>query len=163
MPRAIKLGIIASMQSTHATSDMNMAEDRIGSERIKTAYAWRTVIDNGGIIANGSDAPVELVNPYHGLYAAVTRQDRDGNPQGGWYPKQALTREEALKSFTIWGAQAIFAEKNRGSLEAGKYADFAVIDKDYMKCPASEIKDIRTLATVIGGELVYGKLDAVQK
>jgi hypothetical protein len=155
IPRAIKDGVIASMQTTHATSDMNMAEDRVGSERIKTSYAWRTVIEEGGVIANGSDAPVELVNPYHGLYAAVTRQDRNGEPPNGWYANQAMTREEALKSFTIWGAYGIFAENNRGSLEAGKYADFVVIDKDYMTCPASEIKDIIALTTVIGGEVVY--------
>jgi hypothetical protein len=136
---------------------MNMAEDRVGPERIKSSYAWRTIINEGGIIANGSDAPVELVNPYHGLYAAVTRQDRiTGQPPGGWYPEQALTRQEALRSFTIWGAYAAFSEDNRGSLEAGKYADFVMLDRDYMNCPASQIKDITALATVIGGELVYG-------
>ncbi|MDR0662516.1 MAG: amidohydrolase [Spirochaetaceae bacterium] len=155
IPRAIKYGFIPSMETVHATSDMNMAEDRIGPVRILSSYAWRTVMDNNGIIANGSDAPVELVNPYHGLYAAVTRQDRDGQPPNGWYSNQALTREEALRSFTIWGAYAAFAEKNRGSLEAGKYADFVVLDRDIMTCPADEIKDITALKTVIGGEVVY--------
>lgn len=155
IPRAIEYGFIPSMETVHATSDMNMAEDRVGPVRIQSSYAWRTVLENKGIIANGSDAPVELVNPYHGLYAAVTRQDQNGQPPGGWYPNQALTREEALRSFTIWGAYAAFAEKTRGSLEAGKYADFVVLDRDIMTCPAAEIKDISALKTVIGGEVVY--------
>ena len=155
IPRAIQYGFIPSMETVHATSDMNMAEDRVGPVRIRSSYAWRTIIQNKGIIANGSDAPVELVNPYHGLYAAVTRQDRSGQPPNGWYANEALTREEALRSFTIWGAYGIFAENNRGSLEAGKYADFAVLDRDLMTCPASEIKDIRAIKTVIGGEVVY--------
>jgi predicted amidohydrolase YtcJ len=155
IPRAIEYGFIPSMETVHATSDMNMAEDRVGPVRIQSSYAWRTILENKGIIANGSDAPVELVNPYHGLYAAVTRQDRDGQPPNGWYSNQALTREEALRSFTIWGAYAAFAEKTRGSLEAGKYADFVVLDRDLMTCPAYEIKDITALKTVIGGEVVY--------
>jgi predicted amidohydrolase YtcJ len=155
IPRSIEYGFIPSMETVHATSDMNMAEDRVGSTRILSSYAWRTVLENKGIIANGSDAPVELVNPYHGLYAAVTRQDRDGQPPDGWYANQALTREEALRSFTIWGAYAAFAEKTRGSLEAGKYADFVVLDRDIITCPAGEIKDITALKTVIGGEVVY--------
>ncbi|MDR1099266.1 MAG: amidohydrolase, partial [Treponema sp.] len=112
IPRAIEYGFIPSMETVHATSDMNMAEDRVGPVRIQSSYAWRTILENQGIIANGSDAPVELVNPYHGFYAAVTRQDRDGQPPEGWYPNQALTREEALRSFTIWGAYAAFAEEN---------------------------------------------------
>jgi predicted amidohydrolase YtcJ len=157
IPRALQYGFIPSMETVHATSDMNMAETRVGPVRIQSSYAWRTIIQNGGIIANGSDAPVELVNPYHGLYAAVTRQDRNGQPPNGWYPNQALTREEALRSFTIWGAYGLFGEDTRGSLEAGKYADFVVLDRDFMTCPASEIKDIQALKTVIGGEVVYEK------
>jgi predicted amidohydrolase YtcJ len=155
IPRAIEYGFIPSMQTVHVTSDMNMAEDRVGPVRIQSSYAWRTVLENKGIIANGSDAPVELVNPYYGFYAAVTRQDRDGQPPNGWYPNQIMTREEALRSFTVWGAYAAFAEKTRGSLEAGKYADFVVLDRDIMTCPAAEIKDITVLKTVIGGEVVY--------
>ncbi|MFP3155639.1 amidohydrolase family protein [Lachnospiraceae bacterium ZAX-1] len=155
IPKATKLGIIASMQTVHATSDMTVAETRVGSERIKSSYAWRTVLNNGGIIANGTDAPVELVNPYYNLYAAVTRQDQQGQPPSGWYGEQKLTRQEALKSYTIWGAYAQFAENIKGSLEAGKYADFVVIDRDYMTCPEIQIKDITALATVIGGEVVY--------
>ncbi|MDR3301981.1 MAG: amidohydrolase [Spirochaetaceae bacterium] len=153
--RTIRLGIIPSMQTVHATSDMNMAEDRVGPVRILSSYAWRTIVDLGGYIANGTDAPVELVNPYYNLYAAVSRQDRSGQPPSAWYPEQALRREEALRSYTIWGAHAIFAEGNRGSLEAGKYADFVVLDRDYMTCPTSEIDDITALRTVIGGKVVY--------
>ncbi|MDR0569702.1 MAG: amidohydrolase family protein [Clostridiales Family XIII bacterium] len=155
IPRTVKLGIIPSMEAVHATSDMNMAEDRVGSTRIKSSYAWRTIIDDGGIVANGSDAPVELVNPYDGLYASVTRMDSKGQPAGGWYKELAMTREEALKSFTIWGAYASFSEDTKGSLEVGKYADFVVLDRDYMKIPDSEIFKIQALRTYVGGELVY--------
>ncbi|MEG2454784.1 MAG: amidohydrolase [Oscillospiraceae bacterium] len=155
--RAIKLGILPAMQFTHATSDMLMAEDRVGAERMKGAYAWRTVIDKGSIIVGGSDAPVELVNPYHGLYAGVTRMAKDGSPDGGWYPNQKVTREEALKSFTLWAAYGQFEEKLKGSLEVGKLADFVVIDRDYMTCPEVDIKDIQALTTVSGGEVVYTK------
>lgn len=153
--RIAKLGILPAMQPTHATSDKNMAETRVGHDRILTAYAWRQVIDNGSIIIGGSDAPVELVNPYHGLYAAVTRMDRDGNPPGGWYPENKMTREEALKSFTTWAAFGQFEEKIKGSLETGKLADFVVLDRDPMKCPEKEIKDVKALKTVLGGEVVY--------
>lgn len=155
--RIADLKILPAMQPTHATSDKTMAEDRIGAERMKGAYAWRKVIESGNIIVGGSDAPVELVNPYHGLYAAVTRQSRDGLPEGGWYIGEALTREEALKAFTIWTAYGQFEENLKGSLEVGKLADFVVIDRDYMKCPANEIKDIQALTTVLGGEVVYQK------
>ncbi len=159
--RIADLKILPSMQPTHATSDKTMAEDRIGAERMKGAYAWRKVLETGNIIVGGSDAPVELVNPYHGLYAAVTRQDRAGQPQGGWYPGEAMTRAEALKAFTIWAAYGQFEENLKGSLKAGKLADFVVIDRDYMKCPANEIKDIQALITVLGGETVYQKNNSV--
>lgn len=155
--RIADLKILPAMQPTHATSDKTMAEDRIGAERMKGAYAWRKVIDSGNIIIGGSDAPVELVNPYHGLYAAVTRQDRSGQPEGGWYFGEAMSREEALKAFTIWTAYGQFEEDIKGSLKAGKLADFVVIDRDYMKCPANEIKDIQVLTTVLGGEVIYQK------
>lgn len=155
--RIADLSILPAMQPTHATSDKTMAEDRIGAERMKGAYAWKKVIDSGNIIIGGSDAPVEMVNPYHGLYAAVTRQDRSGQPEGGWYSGEAMTREQALKAFTIWTAYGQFEEDIKGSLKAGKLADFVVIDRDYMKCPANEIKDIQTLITVLGGEEIYKK------
>ena len=155
--RAMDMGILTAMQFTHATSDLTMAEDRLGSERIKTAYAWRTVLDKGGIIIGGSDAPVEKVNPFHGLYAGVTRMTRAGEPEGGWYPEQKVTREEALRAFTIWAAYGQFEEDLKGSLEPGKLADFIIIDRDYMTCPEADIKDIQVLATYVGNELVYTK------
>ena len=155
--RAINMGVLPSMQTTHATSDMLMAEDRIGTERIKGAYAWRTIIDSGSIIINGPDAPVELVNPYHSLYAAVTRKSRLGEPPEGWHPEQCMTREEALRSYTNWPAYGEFNEDLKGSLEVGKLADFVVIDRDYMTCPEEDIKDIQALLTVSGGEVVYQK------
>jgi len=155
IPRFAKLGVIASMQPTHATSDMNMAEDRIGPERIRGGYAWRRLLDSGAVIASGSDFPVEFPNPFFGLYAAITRQDRAGLPHGGWHPDQALSREEALHSFTLAAAYAAHQEDRLGSLDPGKWADFIVIDRDYFDVPASEIDDIRVLQTWVGGRLVY--------
>ncbi len=157
VPRFARLGVIASIQPTHATSDMNMAEDRVGPQRIQGAYAWRTLLNAGARLAGGSDFPVELANPFHGLYAAVTRQDRDGKPPGGWYGKQKLTREEALRLFTIDAAYAAFMEERVGSLEPGKWADFILIDRDYFKVPESEIDDIQVLATYVAGERVAGR------
>jgi len=157
IPRFAALGIIASVQPTHATSDMNMAEDRIGAERMLGGYAWRRLLDAGAVIAAGSDFPVELANPFHGLYAAVTRQDRDGLPAGGWYAGEALSRAEALHAFTLAAAYAAHQEARLGSLEAGKWADFIIIDRDYFKIPRNEIDDIVVLQTWVGGELVYEK------
>ncbi len=155
IPRFKELGIIASMQPTHATSDMNMAEDRVGPDRIKGAYAWRTFLDQGTVIAAGSDFPVELSNPFHGLYSAITRQDHQGMPQGGWYPEQALSREEALHGFTIGAAYAGHMEEVVGTLEPGKWADFIVIDRDYFTVPTSEIWQIQVLETWLAGKKVY--------
>ena len=155
IPRFAELGVIASIQSTHATSDMNMAEDRIGPERLRGGYAWRRLLDSGAVLANGSDFPVELSNPFHGLYAAVTRKSRDGDPEGSWYADQALTRAEALHSFTLAAAYAAHQEDRLGSLEPGKWADFIVIDRDYFEIPSSEIDDIKVLQTWVGGERVY--------
>ncbi|MCH8277736.1 MAG: amidohydrolase, partial [Proteobacteria bacterium] len=159
IPRFSELGVIASIQATHATSDKNMAEDRVGSERILGGYAWRRLLDSGAVLANGSDFPVELSNPFHGLYASVTRQGRDGEPEGGWYPEQALTRAEALHSFTLAAAFAAHQEDRMGSLEAGKWADFIIIDRDYFAIPASEIDDIKVLQTWVGGKQVYERND----
>ncbi len=155
IPRFAELGVIASMQPIHATSDMNMAEDRIGAERIMGGYAWRRLLDSGAIIASGSDFPVEKPNPFLGLYAAVTRRDGGGMPEGGWYKDQALTRAEALHSFTLDAAYAAHQEDRLGSLEAGKWADFILVDRDYFEVPAAEIDDIRVLQTWVGGQLVF--------
>lgn len=155
IPRFAELGVIASMQATHATSDMNMAEDRIGADRLLGGYAWRRLLDSGAVIANGSDFPVELSNPFHGLYAAVTRQSRGGEPDGGWIADQALTRAEALHSFTLAAAYAANQDDRLGSLEPGKWADFIIIDRDYFKIPSSEIDDIQVLQTWVSGKLMF--------
>jgi predicted amidohydrolase YtcJ len=153
--RFSSLGVLPSMQTVHATSDMNMAEERIGPKRIKFAYAWRQLLNSGTIIPNGTDAPVELLDPWINLLAAVARRNSDLQPEDGWYPAEKLTREEALRSYTIWPAYASFEESKKGSLENGKLADFIVIDRDYMNCPDSEIKDIKVLKTIIAGESIY--------
>lgn len=155
IPRFRQLGIIPSMQPTHATSDMNMAEDRVGSERIAGAYAWRSFLGQGSIIAAGSDFPVELVNPFYGIHAAVTRQDRNNDPVDGWYPEQALTLLEALRSFTIDAAYSGFAEDYSGSLETGKYADFIIIDRDPLHIQSADLWKVRVLATYVAGERVF--------
>lgn len=149
------LGVIAAMQPTHATSDMNMAEDRVGPERIKGAYAWRLFTDQGAVIAAGSDFPVESANPFYGLHAAVTRRDHNGNPPGGWYPKQALTREEALAAFTSNAAFAAFQENQLGTLKPGMRADFIVIDRDYFEIDEDDIWQIQVEQTWLGGERVF--------
>jgi predicted amidohydrolase YtcJ len=163
IPRFAELGVIASMQATHATSDMNMAEDRLGPDRIKGGYAWRRLLDSGAVIANGSDFPVELPNPFYGLYASVTRQDRSGMPEGGWYIDQGMTRAEALHSFTLAAAYAAHQEDRMGSLEAGKWADFIIVDRDYFKIPSSEIDDIQVIETWVGGKRVFNAKDREQR
>ena len=155
LKRFNELNIIASMQPTHATSDMNMAEDRVGKQRIAGAYAWRTLLDMNAKIASGSDFPVESANPFWGLHAAVTRQSQANLPAGGWYPGQAMTREEALYSFTLGAAYAAHQETTLGSLEPGKWADFIVIDQDYFSMPASDIWKTKVLQTWVAGEKVY--------
>lgn len=155
IPRFAQLGVIPSMQATHQTSDMRWAEARVGPERIRGAYAWRSLLNTGVVIPNGTDFPVEEVNPLLTFHAAVTRQDPTNWPVGGWYPEQKMTREEALQSMTIWPAYAGFQEKILGSLTPGKYADFVVLDRDIMRVPDTEILGARVTSTWIGGKPVY--------
>ena len=159
LERFARLGLIASMQPTHATSDMNMAEDRIGAERILGAYAWRSLLDLGVIIAAGSDFPVEHPNPFHGLYAAVTRRDLKGQPSEGWYPGQRMTRSQALTAFTLDAAFAAHQEQTLGSLEPGKWADFILIDRDYFEIPVEDIWSTRVIETWLAGKRVYPDAD----
>lgn len=154
-PRFKKLELIASVQPTHATSDMYWAEDRVGAERIKGAYAWQTFNDLGVPLALGSDFPVEKADPLLGYYAAVTRQDAKSWPEGGWYPAQTLTRDQALYGFTMGGAYAAFQEDQVGSLEVGKKADFVVLSKDIMTVPAAEILQTSILATYLNGAAIF--------
>jgi predicted amidohydrolase YtcJ len=155
IPRFARLGVIPSMQATHQTSDMRWAESRVGPQRIGGAYAWRSLLNTGVIVPNGTDFPVEEVNPLLTFHAAVTRQDPTNWPAGGWHPEQKMTREEALQSMTIWPAYAGFQEGVLGSLSPGKYADFVVLDRDIMKVPATEILRSRVISTWIGGKAVY--------
>ncbi len=148
-----KNGIIPSIQPTHATSDMYWAEDRLGEDRVKGAYAYRTMLDNAGMVALGTDFPVEQVSPFLTFYAAVTRQDSDGYPEDGFQMKDVLTREETLKGMTIWAAYSNFEENEKGSIEIGKFADFTIYDKDIMKVPAAEIPTIMAEQTYVGGEV----------
>jgi len=154
--RFARLGVVASMEATHATSDGPWAEQRLGPERVAWSYAWRRFLDAGARFANGSDFPVESANPMLGLYASVTRRDLEGRlPEGGWRPEERLSPAEALASFTLWGAWLAFRERDLGSLEAGKWADFVVVDRDVVSGPASEIPQARVLRTVVAGETVY--------
>lgn len=157
IPRFKKLGVIPSMQPTHATSDQNMAEHRVGPERIKGAYAWRTFLDQGSKIACGSDFPVESPNPFEGLHAAVTRQNNAGVPAGGWYKNQAMTMNEAFRCFTLDAAYAANQENVIGSLEPGKWADFILIDRDIFKVAPEQIGKTVVLQTWMGGKRVYKK------
>jgi predicted amidohydrolase YtcJ len=153
--RMARLGIIASMQPTHATSDMPWARDRVGPRRLEGAYAWRKVLNAGGRLALGSDFPVESADPRLGLYAAITRQDLQGNPPGGWLPGERLTREEALRGFTLDAAWSLFLDKEVGSLETGKRADLVVFARDPMTVPEAEIPRAAIDYTVVDGRVVY--------
>ncbi len=178
IPKFKEYGIIPSMQPTHATSDMYWAEARLGPNRIRFAYAWRSLLNTGVIIPGGSDFPVENPNPIWGIYAAVTRKDKEGRPRNaedgkryfqsssdatmdstvfdnGWYPAQKMTREEALRCFTRWGAWAGFEEHIKGALQKGMLADFVVLSSDIAKVPEEEILNVRVLKTYVGGKKVF--------
>jgi predicted amidohydrolase YtcJ len=155
LERMARLGIIASMQPTHATSDMPWADERLGEGRLERAYAWRKILNDGGRLALGSDFPVEPADPRLGLYAAVTRQDLKGNPAGGWLPGERLTREEALRGFTLDAAWSVFLENEVGSLEVGKRADLVVFARDIMMVPEAEIPRVEIDMTVVDGRIVH--------
>ena len=155
IPRFAKLSVIASMQPSHAISDLFFASRRLGEERLAGAYAWQSLLKTGAIIAAGSDAPVERGEPMIEFYAAVARKSRDGFTGPGWHPEQAVSREQALKMLTRWPAFAAFEERDKGSIEAGKLADLTILSDDIMKIPEPDILRTRCLMTVVGGEIVY--------
>lgn len=155
LPRFAKLGILASVQWIHCTLDKPWAEKRIGSERVRGAYAWRTLLNHGTRLVGSSDEGAKTFSPFMGIFAAVTRQDENGQPHGGWYPDQKLTRYEALKSYTLDAAYASFEEDVLGSITRGKYADLVVLSKDIMTVPALEILQTKALMTIVGGKIVF--------
>ncbi|WP_243859577.1 amidohydrolase [Amycolatopsis arida] len=161
IPRFKQLGLIASMQPVHATDDMNMAEQRVGHDRIAGAYAWRSMLDQGTVLAAGSDFPVSSESPFEGWHAAVTRTDKEGRPAGGWYPEQAMTVAEGLRAFTLDAAYAAHQEHALGSLEPGKWADFILVDQDPFALERDRaLWQTKVLQTWVGGRRVgeYGQL-----
>jgi len=161
IPRFAELGVIPSMQASHQTSDMYWAGTRLGSTRLLGAYAWRSLLNNGSIIPNGSDFPVEQVNPLISFHAAFSRQDARDWPPNGWYPEQKMTRDEALRSITLWPAYAAFQESVMGSLSPGKLADFVVLDQDIMRVAPEQVLRTQVLATYVGGKAVYERKNVV--
>jgi len=155
LPRFAELGVIASMQPTHCSTDLTYAEDRLGRERCRYAYAWRSILDAGGRIAFGTDCPVEPLDPMEGLYAAVSRKDRKGRPDGGWIPQEKLTMEEAIELYTLGSAYATFEEEIKGSIEVGKLADMVVLSRDLMQIPEDLIMKTRVVYTIFDGKLIY--------
>lgn len=155
LPRFAELEVLPSMQPTHATSDMNMAEDRIGQKRMEGAYAWQTLLNSGIALPLGSDFPVELANPFYGIHAAVTRQDRNNQPVEGWYAHEAMTLKQAFRGFTLDAAYAAHMEQTLGTLEPGKWADFLLIDRDLFDIPKEDLWKVQVLETYIAGEKVY--------
>ena len=152
--RFARLGVVPSMQATHCTSDMPWAAARLGDERLRGAYAWRSLLATGVVIAGGSDFPVESPNPFHGIHAAVTRRPREGH-HPGWQPEQRMTREEAVRSFTTWNAWASHQEADAGSLEPGKRADLVVLTDDVFRCAEERIPAIGSVLTMVAGEIVF--------
>jgi predicted amidohydrolase YtcJ len=155
VPRFAALGVIPSMQPTHCTSDMYWAEKRVGPERGKGAYLWKTFLKRGVPIAGGSDAPVEKIAVLPGIHAAVTRQDAKGWPRGGWHPEERVSLREALEMFTTGAARAAFEESERGTIEVGKRADFTVLGRDITALPPAEILRTEVEATIVGGKVVF--------
>jgi len=159
IPKFAQLGIIASMQPTHATSDMRWAEVRLGPARVRGAYAWKSLLDAKARLAFGSDFPVEDPNPLLGLYAARTRQDLEGHPSGGWMPQERLDGEQALRAFTVGAAYASFSEGRRGTLGVGRDADFTAFSVDPVDAPPEELPNAKAVLTVVGGAIRYPSLN----
>jgi len=159
IPRFGKLGIIASMQPVHATSDMPWVPARLGPDRLSGAYAWKSLLSSSAHLAFGTDAPIENPNPFKGLFAAVTRQDEKLAPVGGWLPEQRLSREEALRAYTLGSAYAAFEENDKGTLTPGKLADLVVLDRDYFEVPEAEIGTLVPEMTLLGGKVVHSRTE----
>ena len=158
IPRFAELGVIPAMQAIHMASDRPWAIDRLGLRRIEEgAYVWRKLLDSGAVVVNGTDAPVEPLNPLPSFYASVTRKTLQGEPEGGYEPDQKMTREEALKSYTLSPAYAAFEEDIKGSIEVGKLADFTVFSKDIMTIPEEEILTTQVDYTIVGGKVMYAR------
>ena len=155
LPRFAKLKVIASMQPSHQTTDMRWAEQRLGSERIKGAYAWNSLLKSGAHLAFGTDYPVEPISPMRGLYACVTRELPDGGPKGGWEPQEKISLEDCIRAYTTGSAYAQFDEGKKGELKEGEYADFIILSADLTKIPPSEYTQTKVLLTVVGGRTVY--------
>jgi predicted amidohydrolase YtcJ len=155
IPRFARLGLITSWQWMHATLDMPWAETRVGPERIRSAYAWRTLHDTGARLVGGSDEGATTFSPFMGFHAAVTRQDGEGHPEGGWFPDQRLSREEALRSYTLDAAHVAFMDNVLGSITPGKLADLTVLSKDIMTIPVDQILTTDAMMTIVGGQVAF--------
>jgi len=155
IPRFKQLGVIPSMQPSHAIGDLYFAPSRLGSDRLVGAYAWQSFLKDGNIILGGTDAPVERGEPMIEFYAAVSRRSISGDQTPDWHPEQAMTRDQALRAFTIWPAYGAFEENERGSVKVGKWADFTILDHDIRTIPEAEILKTKNVMTVVNGEIVY--------
>ncbi len=158
IPRFAELGVVASMQPTHCITDKRFAEKRIGKDRCKGAYAWKSLLNANAKIAFGTDWPVEPLNPVEGLYAAVTRKDRKGEPGDGWFPEEKISMEKAIELYTLESACASFEENIKGSIEKGKLADIVVLSQDLFEIPEDKIMDTKVVYTIIGGKIIYSSI-----
>ncbi|MGH9860519.1 MAG: amidohydrolase, partial [Candidatus Acidiferrales bacterium] len=155
--RFAELGVIASMQPCHETTDMRWAQERVGQERSKGAYAWKSMLNNNVRLAFGTDYPVEPLNPMTGLYACVTRERPEGGPAGGWIPQEKISIDECIRGYTLGSAYAEFEEANKGQLTPGKFADIVVLSADVTKVPPAQLLKTQAVTTIVGGRVVYEK------